>query len=528
MNALHLKNLARLLCCTLPFLVLVLPHIDLVPLWDGAFYAETALQAIKGKLNVLHLNAAGHPGIGSLVVPTLMSKMTGGELWGFHLGNMLLGIVAIISFLSIVDVLFAEVSRAERFIIALVFSAMPVIAANALNPNLDFGTLVFFLLLLCSLLRKRFWVAALAGAMLVLAKESGVVVWGATIFAYTTAVILRREGCLSGKARQLFRMSPVLLGLLSLVGYVVVRLRQNQGLLWAHLSGQEQGLLQQITSFSLLDPVFHAYLAVIFLLNFTWIPLLFIGVATLGWVFETLLGVRPKNFAARRELIVMLAVILVVTLTRFKTYANARYFLPIAPVLILAFAHALQGLVRAQRARFFILGVTAILFFASAFRTIDPLARAIFGTFDFGFHKMLRITSITKECCGAGRDQLVYNLEFTRFHDLLDKMFFDLKPSDAQPLVMSELANWYFASWVTTTNPPQRAIRGEGVRSTPVVSVKRVILAPVPPQKVFWANIPNIDGAGELELLKTRYMVVEERRYESNGYVLSGLLMMLK
>ena len=33
---------------------------------------------------------------------------------------------------------------------------------------------------------------------------------------------------------------------------------------------------------------------------------------------------------------------------------------------------------------------------------------------------MLRITSLTQECCGNGRDQLVYNLQFTGFASVLD------------------------------------------------------------------------------------------------------------
>lgn len=512
----------------LPFLVLVVPHINVVPMWDGAIYAEVVLKAASEKLNIWGLNYAGHPGIGSLLIPALLVNLTRGQLWALHLGNVVLGSLAIISFLSIVDLIFAEVSRLERLLIALVFSALPVVAANLLHTNLDFGTMVFFILFLSALLRQHFFIATIPGALLLLAKEAGIVVWITTIISYLVAVILRREGSLAEKMRKIIRMSPALLSVAALVAYLIVRIRQSEGLVWAPVAGQEQGVLQQMASFSLLDPVFHAYLAAIFSMNCMWIPASFIAIAALVWAFRSLVNSKSNEFAMRRELIAILLCTLVIVLTRFKTFVNVRYFLPIFPVLILAFAHALQGLVRPYRVRLLILGVTASLFFLSGLRTVDPVSRRIFGTFPFGSHSMLNVTSITKECCGLGRDQLVYNLEFMRLDELINKALLDLRPSDSQPIVVADAANWFLVNWTTSTEPPRRALPGRGARPTPVLSARQVVSSPTPPQKVSWLDMPNAVGSAELELLKTRYSIIEEKRYERAGYSLSGLLMALK
>ena len=69
-----------------------------------------------------------------------------------------------------------------------------------------------------------------------------------------------------------------------------------------------------------------------------------------------------------------------------------------------------------------VLGTYAALLAVSAMRTVDPVSRWLWGTFRFGSHQMLDMTSLTGECCGTGRDQLAYSLEFTRFHDLTDSV----------------------------------------------------------------------------------------------------------
>lgn len=522
-----LKDIARFLGVILPFLIMVAPHTDFIPIWDGGFYAEGILKSVRDNIDVWALNIADHPGIGSLLVPALFVKLAGGQLWGLHVGNILLGIVATTSFLCIVDALFAELSKAERCAIAVVFSSMPVVAANSINTNLDFGTLVFFVLFLSLLVQRCFWFAALAGGMLVLAKESGVIVWAITLATYLFTLLLERARPLKQKFKELLRLSPAFLSIIVLIGYVAIRIQRNQGILWAGLGMQGNGTPHALRLPFEYDPVFQAYVATIFSMNFMWVPSIFIILGFVAFGISKLFRSGVFQITHRGALITGLTCALLLALTTFRTFTNARYFLPLFPVLILAFAHALQGLIRSSRARLLILTTTSALFLVSAFRTIDPISRRIFGTFEFGSHSMLDVTSITKECCGRGRDQLVYNLEFTHLDHLVNMIYSDLRPSESQPLVVAELANWFFLSWTTVSDPPRRGLLGQNVKPTALRLAGEIVSSPTPPKSVFWIAMPNIDGEAELALLKSRYTTVSEKRYEKSGYALSVFIMTL-
>lgn len=521
------RSLGLGLVALVPFLVLVVPHIDLVPLWDGAFYAQSILAAVRNGIDLGALNIAGHPGIGSLLIPALIAKWSGANLWGLQLGNIILGSIAVLSFVAIVNRLFSEVSLFERLAISSLFSALPVVAANALNPNLDFGTLVFFLLFLSLLLYERFWLAAIAGGMLVLAKETGFVVWSITIISYLLSEVIVRRASFRQKLRAALKISPACLSILALVAYALIRLSDNKSVIWVAFSRQSGGGLHQLMWPSMSNPVFQTYLAQIFSVNFMWIVTFFILVGVVISVLGKIVFKRPSKCSARRNLIFFLFLPLVFSLTAFQTFTNIRYFLPIFPVLVLAYAHMLNGILSFVPARISLFCVTSVLFLVSAFRTIDPVSGRIFGTFAFGEHSMLNMTSITKECCGSGRDQLVYNLEFTKFDYLVNQVFAELHRSGFKPIAVAELANWHFIDQMTLESPPRRGLPGANVTATPIVSSKAVVSEASPPKNIFWLNLPNIDGSAEFEMLQTRYSVVSEKVFEYGGYSLSGYFMVL-
>jgi hypothetical protein len=520
------KKLLFFLGALTPFLLLVVPHIDLVPIWDGALYAKSILSAVDNRFDLGALNIAGHPGIGSLLVPALIAKWSGGQLWGLHLGNIILGSIAVLSFAAIVNRLFVELAIFERLAISSMFSALPVVAASAVNPNLDFGTLVFFLLFLSLLLYQRFWLAAIAGGMLVLAKESGVVVWVITSTAYLLSQVILRRTASREKFLALLKVIPAFLSILALVAYAVIRLKHGQPVMWGAFSTQGGAGLHKLMWPSLHNPVYQTYMAQIFSLNFMWVVTLIVGLGmVLSVLGKIILGCRSKA-PLRRNLIFLLLVPLVLSLTAVRTFTNMRYLLPIFPVLVLAYAHILNGIVRYMPARILILSVTFGLFLVSAFRTIDPISSRIFGTFAFGRHPILNMTSITGECCGRGRDQLVYNLEFANFNRLINQVFAGLDRSGFQPIALAELADWYFIERMTLESPPRRALSGPNTTATPIVSAN-VVSEANPPKNIFWLNLPIIDGSAEFERVKTRYSVVSEKVFEYDGYSLSGYFMVL-
>src|SRR5215218_5841655 len=107
-------------------------------------------------------------------------------------------------------------------------------------------------------------------------------------------------------------------------------------------------------------------------------------------------------------------------LSRFVTFSNARYYLPIFPlVLLVAYASAVRLRIP-PAARAGGAAALATLLAVSAVRTVDPVSRGLWGTWQMGERSLLSVTSLTGECCGHGRDQLAYNLEFTALATLQD------------------------------------------------------------------------------------------------------------
>jgi hypothetical protein len=56
---------------------------------------------------------------------------------------------------------------------------------------------------------------------------------------------------------------------------------------------------------------------------------------------------------------------------------------------------------------------------SSARQTVDPVSRAMWGTFRLARHELLNVKSWAATCCAYGLCQAVYNLELLRFADLM-------------------------------------------------------------------------------------------------------------
>jgi hypothetical protein len=170
--------------------------------------------------------------------------------------------------------------------------------------------------------------------------------------------------------------------------------------------------------------------------------------------------------------------------------------------------------------------VYAALLAASAVRTVDPASRWLWGTFPFGSHRMLDMTSLTGECCGAGRDQLVYSLEFTRFHDLTDSVVTTLVRDTATVIALPSGMRYNTIGRIDHT-AWRRTLRREGAFE-PIVMTGPVIGIGDPPRSVLYIAVPNAKDSTSLTLLSSLYEVGPERRFESGGYAMSAYQMRLK
>ena len=264
----------------------------------------------------------------------------------------------------------------------------------------------------------------------------------------------------------------------------------------------------------------RAFLADIFVLNFQW---LYTGIVVVALCAGSIRVAPPQHEpideVRRRMFIALTLAGLVYIVTRFRSNNGARYVLLATPLLILAFYHELLFLCARRGRRLVSLSVCAFLVFASNFRTIDFVSRSFFGTFAFGSHAMLDMTSLTG---GLKLDSIVYNLEFLQLQYLFGDMIRDLRPRDGSILLMGN-AIYNFPPDVdgrdyTLTADPSHAVPF----FVALGDVNRDVIAShvrSDGQLFFYIAFANADNVQLRELLK-RYQLVRTKTYERQGYTL--------
>jgi hypothetical protein len=214
--------------------------------------------------------------------------------------------------------------------------------------------------------------------------------------------------------------------------------------IWKH--NWQKGPLDGFNFFDLSEPIFLSYAAGLFILGFGWVITAIIGTDALIGLgrmarrlpSRVMRGEDPRALAA----VTTMTVLLTYLLTSFRTWSNLRYFALLYPLfLIVAFA-ALLRLGVPPRVRAAIVGGIVALMLVASYRSVDPLSRLVYGTFDAGEKSMYRMASITGEFGGPGRDQLVYNLEFTGYHHVQEQFFRSLKPTARAVIATPRLVRW--------------------------------------------------------------------------------------
>ena len=206
----------------------------------------------------------------------------------------------------------------------------------------------------------------------------------------------------------------------------------------------------------------------------------------------------------------------VYALTRFLIFSNVRYLMIASALLLIPAYAALLRLSLATRLRRLSLVAYALLLVISAERTVDPISRRLWGTFPFGSHEMLRIASITGECCGIGRDQLVYSLEFTRLHELADDALASLAPDNRTLLVIPANTSWYTIGPLDARTH-RRTLRRTGTIE-PMVVTHGEVMKDVRPDRFTYLALPNADLPRALVNLGVYYDWGPPRRFERSGY----------
>jgi hypothetical protein len=438
--------------------------------------------------------------------------------------NIGLGVAAIAAFETILRRLFPDRPAAEYAIVTALFALAPLFVAHAIFLNVDYGATVFFVMFLACLLAGRFWLAGVFAAASSFSKETGAAACAVAMAAYVVAFLFEPGKSWSQRSAALRSLAPLLTMPVVLVFYLI----------WASTSRHEPGRwlsayapfqaipnpFDAVLNTNLADPSMRSFLADIFILNFQW---LYSGVIVAGLCAAAIRVERRDDTPialSRRGIFLGLALAsLVYIVTRYRFSNGARYVLLASPMLILAFYHSLLSLFSRHITRLIYLAVCVTLVVLSNFRTLDVVSRSFFGTFAFGSHAMLDMTSQTG---GLRLDSIVYNLEFLQLQYLFGDMMRDARPRPGSVMLMGNVIYNFppdvdGRSYALTPNPshavPFFVAIGDVQRSVLASHIQR------DGEIFYYVAFANADNV-QLQSLRKEYPLAGTTRYERQGYTL--------
>lgn len=507
----------------LAMLIMIVPNLNYVPLWDGRVYANCVMEAAFSGINMESLRCAGHPSQGWALVLAIPQLFAPGSVAVLLLTNLVLGVVAVVAFRVILARIFPRAEHARELdLVAIACAVHPVVIATLIQPNVDFGVYVFFIVVLAGLLsasRAGTVTALVAGTFLVFSKETGVPAYGAAVLAALGAEHLRSGAPFRQRLSAVIQRGALLsLPVVLFATEVLVwNATHDGGGIWKHT--WQQSSSDGFSFFDLSDPIFVSYAAGLGVLGFmwvAWIPVVVDGAIGLGRMARRQAN-RVVEAADQPALIAVTVMTLGLTyvLTSFRTWSNLRYFALLYPLfLVLVYASLHRLGVRATGRRV-VLVALMVLFVIADYRSVDPLSRLVYGTFDTGVHKMYRMSSITGEFRGPGRDQLVYNLEFTGYHHVQNALLKQLQPNDSTVIATARQVRWNIWTQIRTTTFA-RSMRRDSVFSPTYADEVDVAARRAP--KAWYLDFSNrADDDHALATLLPRYRVTDSLVVVSHG-----------
>jgi len=505
------------------FSALFLPHLGFVPIWDGRQYADVLVAAAHFPPRFADFNIFGHPSMLFMLLAGLGQFFVSGSAPVLNFTNFVFGFAGIVAFRSIAGRCFpGEGNRAENILLSSIYAVFPIVLASELNLNADTGILVFSLLTTALLLAGRYRWAAAAALVLIYSKETGILLYGLIVGLYLLVFVAFPKIPARRRIREVLRRTAAFAPI-----WIYAAIRIGDRLTASGPAKNWMGVPTSEIIESFLSPslsgIHAAYLTEVWILNFDWI-LTAILTAALVVVMKRIVrrrnrapdGADPKAIA----FVGALGFAVLWALTRFPTYSNPRYLLPVFPLFLLVSSMSLRILTTRRGRRQAVLGAFLPLAVISCFRTVDPLSKEVWGTFLFGDHEILAMTSLAEECCGLGRDQLEYNLEYTKFDAVQNRIFAYLHPDSSTTVLLDATANW-FVHGELDAKTFRRSLRRPGtVRprylTTAALSLSRQPLPPV----VYFIAYPNVDNRADMVWLGRKYRPAWVRDFADGGYSL--------
>ncbi|TSC80699.1 MAG: Uncharacterized protein G01um101425_353 [Candidatus Peregrinibacteria bacterium Gr01-1014_25] len=510
------------------FVAVTAPFMTTPPIWDGYQYFSCLLNATGGRFVMEKFLCYGHPSLLYMMLFGTTQYLAYGSVAAVNVLSIALGAGSILAFYACTLFLFPR-SRALAALITALYALHPVFVGNVVNFNADMGIVIFFIFLLWALLYDVTWAAVLSGFFLCFTKETGVALYVMTVVAYVLLFITRGEGTLRQRLNRLRILIFLVFPALEFFLYFFFRAGvQNTSPMWIGATSTRE-IVAGLLDINVADARWLMTLAEIFLMNFAWIPSAIVLTAASVYLlrFAFRLSHPPLTTLVHGKgmlLVIVLAVFGLHLLTTFNLYHNPRYWMPVFSLNALLFAAALHYLVPRETVRIAVASGVVAFSVLAIFRSVDPVSRALFGMFPFGSHALYALAPATRDhCCGYGRDQIVYNLEYMRLAVLQDYAHRRIQPTGNSIIVIHPNAGLGFGGAVDPVSF-RRVFASPWIKplymNTPTFLALRVL-----PETIFFIEYPYVNNAGGIAALRKIYPSTHEWDVRSGGYTLKVLEM---
>lgn len=517
------------LVVAVPYAVICLNYLWYIPIWDSGVYLNCLLAPLRAPHHLSSLNCVNHPTCGYFALLELPFWLSGRHYGAVIVVNVVLGVLGLHAVADLSRLVApAPDRRAERALVTAAVALAPLFVASTVQLTPDFGVAVFSLCTLRALARERFVVAALFGLLASLSKETGAPIYVLFCALQTVAFGVWAPDFRSTWRTHLRRRLPLLLTPLAWFGVASVRMmlrRPDQGLAWRGV-GSDVPLWRHALSVTWIDNILPTQLAELFVINFAWVMSAFVLLAAVrpavAWARCWLLREPPPPLGTpdqrMMDFLTMSFVATVIVVTRFRTWVFPRYVLPAFVLLPLVTQRSFESLAIPRRSRLLILGLVGVLSFGSIFRTRDGLSLALFPPFEFGSHRILDLASWTGEV--GHRDHMVYNLEFTHVHRLLNQVLPVVVDHRSHAFATHVHSSWYAMERVDPRSR-QRVTFQPGASRPCLWVISMIRESAKRPKQVYYLEFPGIEeDMGQLPEWNRYYERVGTRRFTEDGYAL--------
>ncbi len=507
------------------YLAVTLPYVDYIPMWDGGAYLRCATDAVQKSFNIANFRCAAHSAPAYMFMIGVLQMLDYGNVSLVYLFNIVLACAAGFSFSRLTSRLLRTNDPWTPVLAAAMLMLTPVSVAHIFHINLDTPMVFFWVIGLDLLFGQRYVLAGLSLTAMVLSKETGIGILALTGVLFAVFVAWEPRKAFRQNMWNHLRVSPAFL--LPLEGYVAfllwVQFSVGGSLYWKDGgAGDIRSYANLLLDVSMTNSM-KAFLGDIFILNFHWLLFLLCIAGSLHWVASQIFSTSTVGDAAKcKTKHVVFAIFLllgtVFLTTRVRPWNNTRYLLATFPPLILCACFASVRLFRTRMMRASLLGGIVVLFVVSAFRTIDPVSRLVYGTFSFGDHELLDMISFFGK---QRRDEMAYNLEFTRLDYVTRKIFADIKPTRHTPLVLGSNAIFDLPTIDCETHMPTK--RRENACALRYFDMPNDaspwVLGPIAKgEPVYFIAYPFFLNDAMLSKLESQYAFLWKKTYRSGGY----------